>query len=461
MFTKQKGFVVSILRSARALVVLGLSLFVVPALAQAILTLEAGQPVLAALRPEQPIAAYDFQNPAAAEYSVALTFLGDPAPVRIEWYDAAGRRISTETLSANGTTAPVMLAQGENSLLIIGPNNASVTLRFTVQPARQPLPPPTPPFEAEGMGEDQIVIVQSGVNAGMPFPLSGVWLATWVDVQNNCPVELPTEDAWIAPDGSTHGLIFTEEGALALEMHRVVAAEETAETPEFFFTENEEAGTFAVIPRIQTEPYYYLYRVVEANLITLDYFQTLALSDCALYISVTLQRIADASMLGPDGQPLPSAGGRGSGMSEPDPSLSPTPSSNGSADDCGPDALRDSRGVWSFQVPDDVRAQATYGSVLGFELRLLSDNGASTLVDLEVVANNRAVLYGSTFGELKDTRWLTFRIPLTETALLENYLLRVGQLSMQFNLRSGIDQMLVGGQLTGANTVCLRNWQIE
>lgn len=455
-----------LLRSARALFVLGLSLFVLPAFAQAILPIEAGQPTLAALRPEQPIAAYDFPTPAPAEYTVALTFLGDPAPVRVEWYDAAGRRISTETLSASGTTAPIMLAQGENSLLIIGPNTASVTLRFTVQPARQtlPLPPaPTPPFETEGMGEDQIVIVPSGVNAGMPFPLSGVWLATWVDVQNNCPVELPTDEAWIAPDGSLHGLIFTDESALALEMHRVVAAEEIAETPEFFFTENEEAGTFAVIPRIQTEPYYYLYRVVEANFITLDYFQTLALSDCALYISVTLQRIADASMLGADGQPLPSAGGRGSGMGEPDPSLSPTPSSGSGAGtgDCGPDALSDSREIWSFQVPDDVRAQATYGSVLGFELRLLSDNGASTLVDLEVVANNRAVLYGSTFGELKDTRWLTFRIPLTEAALLENYLLRVGQLSMQFNLRSGIDQMLVVGQLTGANTVCLRNWRIE
>lgn len=434
-----------------------------PTLAQAILTLEPGQPVLAPLRPEQPIAAYDFQNPAAAEYSLTLTFLGDPAPVRVEWYDAAGRRISSETLAANGATAPVMLAEGENSLLLIGPSDAPVRLRFSLQPTRpaQPLPPaPTPPFETEGMGEDQIVVVQTGVNTGMPFPFSGVWLATWTDVQNNCPNELPIEEALIAPDGSTHGLIFTDVDTLALTLHRVVAAEEVDESPEFFFVENDEPGTFAVIPRILTEPYYYLYRVVDANLITLDYFQTLALSDCALYISVTLQRIADESMLGPDGQLLPSAGGRGSGLTtEPTPPPMPTPS--GSAADCGPDALTDSRELWSFEAPEDIRAQAAYGSVVSFELRLLNANSATTLVEFEVIAGGSNVVYGGAFGELRDTRWITFRVPLTETALFENYFMPVAPASMQFYLRTSVDRLLVFGQRSAENTVCLRNWRIE
>ncbi len=128
------------------------------------------------------------------------------------------------------------------------------------------------------------------------LPESGVWELILLNVYENCPADLPFADAWMPPIGSQHALTFSSLETLPHDLHTLVAAEEVRETPEIFpFFPGDIANQFEVVPRFQIglEPFIYRYTVLSPSIIAINYYETLALSDCVLVMSYAL-RLVDA-----------------------------------------------------------------------------------------------------------------------------------------------------------------------
>lgn len=447
-----------------SVVALLLLLWSLPAFAQAILPLEVGVPTLSALSAARPIVGYEFTQAQARSHTLTVTFLGQPAPLRAEWYAPDGQLISTTQITANTQTPPIALPVGTSTLLITLEGTTTANARLTLmptelapppQPTAELAPPPQPTTESP---PPTPIIIPSGINAGMPLPLSGMWQATHAMLENNCPLDLPLEEALIPADGTLHALNIGDESTLALDLHRVAVGGEVDESPEFFFTENSEIGTFLVIPRIMTEPYTYLYRVVDAEFVTLDYFQRLALSDCELYVSLELVRVDDLTS-GTDGTQTGGAGG-GSLSITPMPTA---PNTTGAATDtCEAGTLQSEGGQWFFNFDEPLleAIRNGYGQTLSFDLRLVRDIGTTSAIELELFASNGAIFGYPAPLQLNSTEWVNVRVPLSASAgWLESWIVTPTDMNLSFSMQQSSSLLLLGNAQP-SNIVCLRNVQV-
>lgn len=259
----------------RLTIVLGLLAVMGAVQAQVIDDISFDQDILADLSAQSSIA-YGLTLDEATAVNMNVNYLGPAFGFMVEIFGGDGAPVTEQAINSAGDVALDLPAGDFFVLLAVMPGESGrAILRFS---AGGTTDAPAPPTGA-----------QTGADPDPDGPLaSGQWRVVYQDdFETNCPDELPLAEALLPDDGSLHTLTFSDPPQ-ALEFHAVVAAEQISTLPEFFMTDVLGDGVFEVVPGIQTAPFTYVYTVNDAASITLNYTQTLALSDCVATITVEL-----------------------------------------------------------------------------------------------------------------------------------------------------------------------------
>jgi hypothetical protein len=261
------------------------------------------------------------------------------------------------------------------------------------------------------------------------IPLSGQWLVTYGDdLLTNCP-----------------DVLTLDEAPHPLEFHEVVAPDEISAAPEFFMTTVIEGGVYGVAPGIQGQPFTYRYTVNDAQTITLEYTQTLSLSDCELTLTITLTRTGDAPMMAPVTDWVV--------LGDADEVFGPDDEFLCSA----PHAL-DS--VWLFDAPESFvdHVVAGYGETLAFDLRRRDAVQTPTSATVTLVVGN-AILLNYDLPEAVTDEFTRFEIPLTEAAGWYDVdgMFDASFTEMFLELLSDVTRVQISESGTDSDGFCLRN----
>jgi hypothetical protein len=411
-------------------ILIALSLLVIVSIAQAqpVTDVPFDEDVLANLTDSQSAAAYSLSLEQPAEVAVNVRYLGAIFPFALEVFDTDGQTLDEQQVTGPGDLT-LALPAGEHTLLLsVEPGNSGrAILRFSL--------------DTDGSADGQLG--------------SGLWQVTYGTPENTCPDVLSLEEALLPADGSTHALTFSDPPE-PLEFHQAVAPDQIRDAPEFFNTQTLADNVFEVIPGIQTAPYEYTYTVNSPESITLDYVQTLALSDCVLTLTVefTYTGPADEEDV-PDADPAQRHGsvegwtilGDAIEASPPDGDfLCGAPTS--------PDAF------WMFDAPQSFVDQVVngYGETLAFELRRRDAVQTPVTVSVTLVVGNAIVLSYELPTPVTDTFSL-HEIPLTETAGWVDIdgMFDTSDQAMFQQLLSDVTRVQIPGNIPDADGFCLQN----
>lgn len=389
----------------RLTVALGLLAMLSVAQAQVVDDISFDQDILADLV-GQPSIAYTLTLDEATTVNMSVNYLGAAFGFMVEIFGSDGSPVAEEAVNnAGGVTLDLPAGDFFVLLAAMPGETGRAIVRFS---AGAPTDAPAPPTGAE-----------TGADPDPDGPLaSGQWRVVYQDdFETNCPDELPLAEALLPEDGSLHGLTFSDPPQ-ALEFHAVVAADQISTLPEFFMTDVLADGVFEVVPGIQTAPYTYVYTVNSAASITLNYTQTLALSDCVATITVELLF----------------EGANGDGMA-----LPPLPEQPDTGAEIGltgsvvdwqvlgdvidPMFVDDSQlcatgtggAGWFFDAPQSFVDQVVsgYGQTLSFGL-LQNDADVNTATRVMLVVGN-AIILEHTLPPAGTTDLVAYQIPLDET----------------------------------------------
>jgi hypothetical protein len=344
-------------------------------------------------------------------------------------FDPAGQVLAEQQVTTPGDLT-LTLPAGEHTLLLsVEPaNSGRAILRFSMG--------------LDGSGDDPL--------------LSGMWQVTYGMPENNCPDLLPLEEALLPADGSTHTLTFSDPPE-PLEFHQAVAPDEIRDAPAFFNTQALADNVFEVVPGIQTAPYEYTYTVNTPESITLDYVQTLSLSDCVLTLAIELTYVGPADEVDvpsptddPDG--LSSVAGwailgEATEASPPDGEFI-----------CG--APTSPAAFWMFDAPESFVDQVVngYGETLAFELRRRDAVQTPVTVSVTLVVGNAILLSYELPTPVTDT-FTRYEIPLTEAAgwVDVDDMFDTSDPVMFQQLLSDVTRVQIPGDVPDTDGFCLQN----
>jgi len=425
----------------RVFVVLTLIWVFAGAQAQPVTDVDFDDDILVNLTGNQPAVAYNLELDATATVTVNVRYLGDAFAFMLEVFDSGGTLAASQSIETPGDVT-LDLPAGRHTLLVSALPGASgrTILRLT-------------------RGE-------SDTAADGP-PLNGEWLVTYGDFvvdgspQSECEQQLTLENAWLPADGSTHTLTFSEPPT-ALDFHRVVAPDEVRDAPDFFTTEELPDGSFEVVPGLQGTPFVYTYTVNNAEHITLDYVESLNLSDCVATLTVELTYSGEADAPPTDDGSEPedsSANGSVEGWTITGDAIEASPP--------GGDFLCAAPGSpgasWLFDAPQSFVDQVVngYGETLSFELRRRDAVQAPVTASMTLVVGN-GILLSYELPQPVTHDFTRFDIPLTETAgwvdVDNNF--DASDAGMFQQMLSDVTRVQIPGDLPDTDGLCLQNARV-
>lgn len=301
------------------------------------------------------------------------------------------------------------------------------------------------------------------------IPPDGTWEINLIGEENTCPSELPLEDAWMPESGSQHILTFSTLEDVPLDIHRIVAPLEIAETPEFFSVTEDEYNQYEITPEIQTQPYLYRYAVLEEEYIVLEYIETLSLSDCVLTATYSItfvsSNIGETDAENVDTRDATSANIESwtVGGDSTDPTFV-FDDSNPDGAICGSD--RSTGETWFFSADEGFVSEvnASYGQTLSYDIRITSGNLDNTYddFDVELVVGNGIVLHYS-FDYFPTDEWTHFEVILDETAgwIDVDGVIPTDDAELFPQIVQDITGINIRGEyITGSDSACIANIQI-
>ncbi len=416
----------------RTLVILCILLTINVVIANNISDVLFDEDVLVDLSGNQTSVAFNLSLDEAATLNVNVRYLGSAFPLNLEFFDAGGQPVADEVTAAPGDLSLDLVA-GEYIVLVSPqPNNAGrAILRFSLGDAAPTgdLPP-----------------VEDG------DPLSGEWLATYVDdYTTNCPDVMSLNDVDLPLDGSTHNLMFSDP-LQPLDFHRAVAPVEISEDPDFFLTEILPDGTFEAAPGIQTLPYIYRYTVNNSQSITLEYIESIGLSDCEATMTVELTFTGEVTGSAAPDAPASTTVAGWSVLGD------ATEGGDGSSLICGaPNALD---AIWFFDAPESFVNQVVngYGETLAFELSRRDAAQIPVMMSVTLVVGNAILLSYELPEPVTDVN-TRFEIPLTETAGWVDIdgMFDASDPEMFQQLLSDVTRVQIPGDVPDSDGFCLQN----
>ena len=375
------------------LLLVGVLLTASLALGQTVTDITFDEGFLVNLNADQSARAYNLTLDADTAVTVNTRYLGAAFPFSLEVFDASGQTLAAQTVDTAGDVV-LDLPAGAHMLLVSVASGNSGQVILLLSDATSP--------------------ADANTNTDGP-PLSGAWQVTYGQSEITgspefeCEQYIPLADAELPADGSTVMLSFDGEPR-PLDLHAAVAPDGVQEAPDFFMTETLPDGRFEVTPGIQGAPFAYTYTVNSAESITIDYLQTLMLSDCELNATVELTYAGDASDT--DAATTAPTGsvqgwtviGDASEASPPDGEFICGAPANFGAD-------------WLFDAPPSFVDQVVdgYGETLTFELRRRDAVQTPVIGEVMLVVGN-GILLSYELPTPFANDFTRYEIPLTETA---------------------------------------------
>ncbi len=417
----------------RTLVILCILLAINVVAARNISDVSFDEDILIDLSGNQTSMAFNLSLGEDATVNMNVRYLGPEFPLSLEFFNDSDQTVADEATDAPDDLSLDLVAGHYMVLVSAQPNNAGrAILRFS-------------------LGDGDLPPIEDG------DPLSGEWLATYVDdYTTNCPDVMSLNDVELPLDGSTHNLMFSVP-LQPLDFHRAVAPEEIAEVPDFFLTDILPDGTFEVAPGIQTLPYVYRYTVNNSQNITLEYIETISLSDCEANMTIELTYTGDDT-----GFATPDADDTDAPVSMTVEGWSilgdATEAGDGSSLICGAPTAPDAS--WFFDAPESFVNQVAngYGETLAFDLLRRDAVQIPVIMSVTLVVGNAILLSYELPQPVTDVN-TRFEIPLTETTGWVDIdgMFDASDPEMFQQLLSDVTRVQISGNVPDSDGFCLQN----
>lgn len=266
------------------------------------------------------------------------------------------------------------------------------------------------------------LLVVANISAQQPeptLPNSGDWHVTQVQEINNCPDDFPEQDRWTLQNNTTYTLDFTTVETLPYVLHHMVAGDDVWQDTTLYTITISSYDQYEVYPNIMTQPYTYRYTVLDSDYITLEYIQTLALSDCMLTIRYDILNLNDTLSTSTIADLQ-----NWSLMSSAFESAVPIPQDEPYGAICS--VKQSNNDDIMYFTADDNFVQGVrfgYDSLLQYDLRLVAEGGMTVpgTSDVILVIGNGGTELHYDFGNDLDgtyptTEWQTYQLLLNENA---------------------------------------------